>query len=103
MPAGQGQYAWIDYNNNNIKELNEFEVSKFIDQAKFIKINTPTNAYTKVLQNQLSVSFNIRPAAILKNNSKALNRFANRFNIQSSARFDNKISNTNSLDNYNPF
>ncbi len=103
VPAGQGQYAWIDYNNNNIKELNEFEVSKFIDQAKFIKIYTPTNAYTKVLQNQLSVSFNIRPAAILKNNSKALNRFANRFNIQTSARFDNKISNTNSLDNYNPF
>lgn len=103
VAAGQGQYAWIDYNNNEIKELNEFEVSKFIDQAKFIKIYTPTNNYVKVLQNQLSISFNIRPSVILKNNKKAINRFTNRWSIQTAVRIDNKISNTNRLENYNPF
>jgi hypothetical protein len=103
VAPGQGQYAWIDYNDNNLKELNEFETSQFTDQARFIRIYTPTNQYVKVLQNQLSVSINIRPSSILKNNKKSINRFANRWLFQTAVRFDNKINDNKLINNYNPF
>jgi len=47
VAAGQGVYMWTDYNNNGIKELNEFDIATFKDQAKYIKIYTPTNTYIK--------------------------------------------------------
>jgi hypothetical protein len=102
VAPGQGQYAWNDYNGNNIKELNEFEIAQFSDQARYIRIFTPTNNYVKVLQNQISVSLNIRPSSLLKNPKNALARFTNRWVLQSVFRVDNKIADTKSADNFNP-
>lgn len=102
VAPGQGQYAWNDYNGNGIKERNEFEVALYTDQMRYIRIYTPTNDYVKVLQNQLSVSFSFRPSARLKP-TKAFNRFANRWALQTALRLDNKVNDNNSLDNYNPF
>lgn len=102
VAAGQGQYAWIDYNGNGVRELNEFETAQFSDQALYIRIYTPTNQYVKVLQNQLSISMNIRPSAIIKEPKTGAARFANRWMLQTAIRVDNKVNDNNSLDNFNP-
>jgi len=102
VAPGQGQFAWNDYNENTIKELNEFETAQFSDQARYIRIYTPTNQYVKVLQNQLSISVNVRPAAIIKKSKHALPQFVNRWMFQTAMRKDNKINDNNSLDNFNP-
>ena len=90
VAPGQGQYGWNDYNGNAIKELNEFEIAQYSDQAKFIRVYTPTNQYVKVLQNQLSFSFNIRPSALLKENGNKFGKFIGRFVSQTVYRVDNK-------------
>jgi len=66
VPAGTGQYAWNDYNNDGVQQLNEFELAAFPDQAKFIRIFTPTNEYVKADYNTLNYSVTINPRAAMK-------------------------------------
>lgn len=103
VAPGQGQYAWNDYNGNGIKELNEFEIAQFADQSKYIRVYTPTNKYVKVLQNQLSFSFNIRPVVLLKEDSKGLGKFLGRFATQTVYRVDNKTYDNGQFFNYDFF
>jgi hypothetical protein len=102
VAPGQGQYAWNDYNDNGIRELNEFETAQFSDQARFIRIYTPTNSYVKVLQNQFSFSANLRPSALIKTD-KGFGGFINRWALQTVMRRDNKIADREGFEHYNPF
>jgi len=104
VPPGQGTYAWKDYNDNGIKELNEFEVAQFNDQAQYIRVYTPTNQYVKVLNNQFSFSLNIRPSVLLRDSAGAIQKFVSRFASQSVYRLDKKTNdNKQNLFSFNPF
>jgi hypothetical protein len=69
VPAGQGVFAWIDYNANGIKELDEFEVASFRDEAKYIRINLPSTRYQSVGTNAVNCQIDIRPNAIITDTS----------------------------------
>jgi hypothetical protein len=51
-----GIYLWNDYNQNCIQELQEFEVSPFPDQAKFVRVFLPNQVFVKTHQNRFSES-----------------------------------------------
>jgi hypothetical protein len=89
VPTGQGTYTWTDYNSNGVKELNEFEIAVFIDQANYIRIYTPTNQFIRVYTSQFSQSLNLRPS-ILWENPKGWKGFAARFSNQASYRVERK-------------
>ena len=91
VPAGQGEYTWIDYNNDGIQQLNEFEIARFQDQAKFIRIYTPTNEFVKANYNTFNYSVGLNPrAAIDMVSAGKLMKFIARLSLQSSLQMTKK-------------
>lgn len=93
VAQGTGIYQWKDYNENGIKELNEFEVAIFKDQANFIRVFNPTNSFVRTFNNQFNQVVNINPYSILSNKNNVLSKFISRFNNQFAFRSEKKITN----------
>ena len=60
-PHGQGVYLWNDYNNNGIKEINEFEVAIYSDQANYIRVILPSKNYIPTLNNAYRFQLTVNP------------------------------------------
>jgi len=93
--AGQGVYRWSDYNSNEIKELNEFEIASFKDEAKYIRVATNTSNYQKVYTSEFRQTLYLRLKR-LKSKRKVVS-FLSRF----SNRFAYRISRKSLSDNFN--
>ena len=102
VAVGQGVYVWNDYNENGIKELNEFEIATFANTADYIKVYTPTNDYIKVYSNQFSQTLTLKPSALWAN-KKGFKKFIARFSNQASYRVDRKSNEPDLSKAYNPF
>jgi hypothetical protein len=102
VPAGQGAYAWVDYNENGIRELNEFEIANFPDEARFIRINIPGSKMISVRNNAFSVRSNLNPAALLKD-YKGIAKQIGRFSNQTSYRIQQKNRFSDFWGSANPF
>lgn len=100
--AGQGIYTWNDYNNDGIKDLNEFEISQFVDQAKYIRVFTPSNEYVKTYSNEYNQSIYWRPERIWAS-KKGILKFLSRFSDQARGRINRKTSVFDGANTFNPF
>jgi hypothetical protein len=102
VPAGTGQYAWIDYNNDGIQQLSEFVPAQFPDQAQYIRVYTPTAEYIKANYTTFNYSFSLNPKAIIRSGTKGFAGFLARLMVQSSLQMNQKQQAVG-LINYNPF
>jgi len=91
VPAGQGQYVWIDYNNDGQQSLNEFELAQFQDQAKYIRIYTPTNEFIKADYNTFNYSISLNPRTVIDvYKSTRIKKLLAKINLQSSLQLFKK-------------
>ncbi|MFZ9296603.1 MAG: hypothetical protein ACO259_10420, partial [Bacteroidia bacterium] len=89
---GYGTHVWIDYNQNGLEELNEFELAVFKDQANYVKVILPSND----LVNCQSIDFNqsVKWNAPMKwQQGSGLKRLLAKFQSISSFKNENKVQN----------
>jgi hypothetical protein len=98
--AGQGVYTWIDYNEDGIKDLNEFEIAQYQDQANYIRVFTPTNEYERTYSNEFNQSLFWRPERIWSN-EKGVKKLLSRFSNQARLRIARK-TNVQDANSFNP-
>lgn len=103
VPAGQGQYTWIDYNNDGIPQLNEFDIAVFQDQARYIRVYTPTNDYIKADYTQFNYALSLTPQVLLASSKNGFSKkVLSKFSLQSSLQsFKKELSQGNPQ--FNPF
>ena len=103
VAPGTGVYTYAgDYNGNGVKDIDEFEIAAFQDQANFIKIFLPTNEYVKTRTNQFNEVLTINPAAYFQK-QEGWQRIIAKFSNQTSYRVDNKLLEKDLLKALNPF
>lgn len=100
--TGQGVYTWIDYNDDGVKDINEFEVAVFSDQASYIRVFTPSQDYIKTFNNSFNEVININPRYFLKKD-KGVQSFINRFSSQTALRTNRKTTLDQLEEFANPF
>lgn len=101
VEPGKGVYAWNDYNNNGIQELQEFEIAPFPDQAKYVKIFLPNQIYIPTHQNKFSQAINLNPSGWI--NAVGFRKFLSHFYNQSSYLVERKIKREGNNFDLNPF
>ena len=101
VEAGQGAYTWIDYNNNGIQELEEFEIAQFQDQGNYIRVLLPNRVFIKTHQNRLSQTLTINPQQFF--GEDGVKKFWSHFYNQTSYLLDRKIKRDGNNFNINPF
>ncbi|TNF29651.1 MAG: hypothetical protein EP314_02440, partial [Bacteroidetes bacterium] len=102
VPAGQGAYSWLDQNGNGIKELNEYVQAVYQDTARYIRVFTPTNDFTKVYTTQFNEVINLNPRAVWGGKT-GFRKFISRFSDQLVYRIDRKTQRNSLLAAFDPF
>ncbi|MBT8266391.1 MAG: hypothetical protein KJP20_07595 [Bacteroidia bacterium] len=102
VEPGQGAYTWIDYNNNGIQELEEFEIAQFQDQGSYIRVLLPNQIFLKTHQNRLSQTLTINPQQWANVNAKPASVWTKFYN-QTAYLIDRKVRRNGNNFNLNPF
>lgn len=101
VPPGQGNYIWNDYNNDGVKDLNEFEVAAFGYEANYIRSFVPSDEYVNTATNQFSTTLRIQPARVWSQ-TQGFKRFLTRFANTTSLRLDRKTTQEDEWQRLNP-
>lgn len=102
VESGTGIYTWIDYNNNGIQELEEFEIAQFQDEADYIRVLLPNQVFIKTHQNRLSQLLTLNPQQ-WANSDNGFLKVLSHFHSQTSFLIDRKERCQGNAFNLNPF
>ena len=102
VPPGTGTHVWIDYNNNGIQELDEFEPARFPGEANFIRVFTPTDEFVRTNLNKFSQMLLINPQT-LWGNDEGFKKLVSRFSVQGTFSTDRRSVIDGNSNRLNPF
>lgn len=103
VPAGQGVYTWIDRNADGVRQVNEFEVAAFPDQAIYVRVNAYTNEYIRTNTVQFAQQLSLTPAAFRNAKPSKAKLFLDRFSSLSSIEITRKTREASEVQVWNPY
>ena len=101
VEPGAGIYTWNDYNNNEIQELDEFEIAQFQDEAEYVRILLPNQLFIKIRENKFSQILTLNPQQW--SSKTGFKKLLSHFYNQTSYVLDRKIKQQNDSFSINPF
>ena len=102
VPPGQGAYVWNDYNDDGVRDLEEFEIAPFALEANFIRSWVPSSQYVRTYGNQFSETLTLQPARVWQS-KKGWKKLLSRFSNTSAYRVERKTNDFDGADRFNPF
>lgn len=99
---GDGDYVFIDFNKDGIRQIQEYVYAPDIDTARFVRIQLFNSEYIQVYQSSIHSNIGIDFSRLLKD--KRINKVWRKFSMESLIRFTSKInSESNFGDRFNPY
>ncbi len=102
VEPGKGIFQWIDYNGDEIQQLEEFEVAPNVDQATYVRIERPTNDFIKtqnVLFNE-NLQLGLKPIWF---DETGVKKFVSRFSTSTNIQINRKNNGDTDFKFWNPF
>ncbi len=102
VAAGQGLYAWVDYNGDGIQQLDEFEIAQFPSDARYIRVFQQSNEYVRTNFNKFSQVIILNPAAVW-GRATDLRKVLSKFSVQVTYNTERKSQRGDLASSLNPF
>lgn len=83
VATGQGQYVWEDFNENTIREIDEFVLSAFPAEANYIRVQLPTDEYRPVYEQKMDMSLTLTPSRLPVRTESIALKIIRPFSLQS--------------------
>jgi hypothetical protein len=98
---GLGYYTWIDYNNDGVKDFDEFEVAEFQDQAAYLRLPKPNLQFIATQRAKFTQSLTLNPR--VWSSKKGFQKISSHFYNQSFLSVENEQQRIGNSFNFNPF
>ena len=102
VPIGSGTHTWVDYDGDNVQDINEFEIAQFTDQAEYIRVWRPSNEYVSTFTNEFNEGLQINPSRVI-DTTKGVWGLVRRFSDQFSYQIKRKSTGDSYWSAANPF
>ncbi len=103
VPAGTGTHTHIDYNENGIRELDEFEIAPTPDLATFVRVFSPNLEFVRTSSVKFGQNFNIQAPRSWQQVQAGWRQFARRFALISAFQLERRSLLQGGLNELNPF
>jgi len=87
---GQGNFAWIDRNNDQIAQLDEFEVAPTQDLGEYVRVVILSNSFVPTNNLIVQFPFSLEPKAYFGNGKKKWQKTISKFSYQNTFRLTQK-------------
>ena len=96
-PNGLGSFAWEDINGNGVQEINEFYVSAFDNENRFIRVYSNSLQFRPVNSTRFNQNLNLNPKAVWFN-EKGIKNLLSKFSSNTSLQFSKKVFASSAVD-----